>query len=1125
MTDALFSALELGSGSPAHHRTGYRLQRIEVYNWGTFDRHVWSINPEGDTSLLTGDIGSGKSTLVDAITTLLLPANRIAYNKAAGADSKERSLRSYVEGHYKSERNEATGASRPVGLRDHRSYSVILGVFVNAGFDETVSIAQVFHQKDRAGQPDRFFVTSTAPLSIDPDFSDFGADLKALRARLRTGGADVDTTFPDYSRRVRRLLGIRSEQAMELFHQTVSMKSVGNLNEFVRGHMLEPADATERVRVIVDHFENLTKAHEAVRKATEQLTVLDPLVAAADRYDAAATRHREYVAEREGVTAYVSEQALGILDRAIAAHREERDALERSKEQLILARRALVPERDRLVAERAGVGGDRLRSLDSEIPLASERVDERARRRRAYDDLLVRASLAPVDELDGFRAREAEAQTLRVEFASLQKSVDDRQVALLQQKAVTRNQLTEVSDEITSLEARRNNLPTDLVRVRERLCAALALAEDDVPFVGELLDVRQDGAEWRGAAERVLRGFALNLLVPQRTYGAISAWVNTNHLNAHLVYLRVPDRRVRTVPLDRGSEPRLSDVLDVEPGAFADYLTAELTRRADHRLVASVEELQREDRAVTREGLVRDRDRHDKDDRRRADDPRTWVLGRGSEQKLAALRAERDALESAATDLEGRLGDLDRERAALAARTEALAGLAQFTSWAEIDVVAARESLAALTAERERLVAGAPKLAEIDNHIAQLDEKDAVLSEDISQTTERIGGLGTELSGFEARQRRERAELDTLAGESLAAARALYPALMERVGRETPRTIEDCDALRSRLTQALTAAVESAQREMNGYTTSIQQQMGEVLRRWPELRTEMDASVQSIGDFRALHDRVRRDDLPRHEAEFKHQLNTNAVRELAQFHSWLRRQADEIHARVERINEALGAIDYNPGRIIRLIAEPTVSQEIRLFRSDLRDATRDMVTPDDTDAEQRFEQVRVIIEKFKGRPNHADVDRVWSRRVTDVRNWFTFAASEQDRETGAEFEHYTDSDGKSGGQKEKLAYTILAASLAYQFGLEWGVERSRDFRFAVIDEAFGRGSDVSTRYALDLFGKLGLQLLIVTPLQKVHVIEPYVSAIGFVENPTGASSRVHTLTIEEFRERQRKERK
>jgi uncharacterized protein YPO0396 len=71
--------------------------------------------------------------------------------------------------------------------------------------------------------------------------------------------------------------------------------------------------------------------------------------------------------------------------------------------------------------------------------------------------------------------------------------------------------------------------------------------------------------------------------------------------------------------------------------------------------------------------------------------------------------------------------------------------------------------------------------------------------------------------------------------------------------------------------------------------------------------------------------------------------------------------------------------------------------------------------------------------------------------VTDVRNGFLFAASERWREDGSEYEHYSDSGGKSDGQKEKLAYTILAASLAYQFGLEWGAVRSRSFRFVVID--------------------------------------------------------------------------
>jgi uncharacterized protein YPO0396 len=97
---------------------GFRLSRLEVFNWGTFDKRVWTLEPGGKNALLTGDIGSGKSTLVDAVTTLLVPAQRIAYNKAAGADAKERSLRSYVLGHYKSERNEASGHAKPVALRD-----------------------------------------------------------------------------------------------------------------------------------------------------------------------------------------------------------------------------------------------------------------------------------------------------------------------------------------------------------------------------------------------------------------------------------------------------------------------------------------------------------------------------------------------------------------------------------------------------------------------------------------------------------------------------------------------------------------------------------------------------------------------------------------------------------------------------------------------------------------------------------------------------------------------------------------------------------------------------------------------------------------------------------------------
>ena len=160
------------------------------------------------------------------------------------------------------------------------------------------------------------------------------------------------------------------------------------------------------------------------------------------------------------------------------------------------------------------------------------------------------------------------------------------------------------------------------------------------------------------------------------------------------------------------------------------------------------------------------------------------------------------------------------------------------------------------------------------------------------------------------------------------------------------------------------------------------------------------------------------------------------------------------------------------------------------------------------------------MERFRGRDGFAEADKRWTRKVSDVRNWFVFSASERYRADDTEHEHYSDSGGKSGGQKEKLAYTVLAASLAYQFGIDRAAERSRAFHFVMIDEAFGRGSDDSADFALKLFKGMGLQLLIVTPLQKIHVIEPYVASVGYVHNEDGKHSMLRNMTIEEYRAEQ-----
>ena len=226
------------------------------------------------------------------------------------------------------------------------------------------------------------------------------------------------------------------------------------------------------------------------------------------------------------------------------------------------------------------------------------------------------------------------------------------------------------------------------------------------------------------------------------------------------------------------------------------------------------------------------------------------------------------------------------------------------------------------------------------------------------------------------------------------------------------------------------------------------------------------------------------------------------------------------HARldfIEDFNEIFQKCTYDCRTQVEVNSNPDA--DIRNFQQQLKNCTEGALTgSDDTHySEQKFLQVRDLIQRFRGREGTHDLDKKWTRKVTDVRNWFVFDASERWQEDDSEFDHYQDSSGKSGGQKEKLAYTVLAASLAYQFGLEWGAVKSRTFRFVAIDEAFGRGSDDSTRYSLELFKKLNLQLLIVTPLQKIHVIEPYVSAVGLVYSRDGQESQLRNMSVKEYR--------
>lgn len=1097
--------------------SGFRLVRLEVFNWGTFDGRVWTLQLDGRNGLLTGDIGSGKSTLVDAVTTLLVPAHRIAYNKAAGADSKERSLRSYVLGHYKSERNEVTGAAKPVSLRDHNSYSVILGVFHNAGYDQTVSLAQVFWIKDAQGQPARFFLGAERDLAIATDFANFGSDIAALRKKLRSMGADLQDSFPPYAAWFRRRFGIENDQALELFHQTVSMKSVGNLTDFVRSHMLEPFEVAPRIQALIGHFDDLNRAHQAVLKAQRQVELLTPLVADC-------RRHGELVAEaenlrrcREGLRGHFAGLKLGLLDKRLGLLDEEWSRLDSQVRRLDAAREEQGRQVDELKQAISDNGGDRLERLAAEIRKKEQVRDTRQAKAARYGELAAVLGEPAATDDAAFSAQRTRFKGWREEVrnrdAELQNALTEHGVTFRQGKL----EHEQLSAEIDSLKRRRSNIDDTQIRIRAALCAALDLEVEDMPFAGELIQVREEERDWEGAAERLLRGFGLSLLVPDAHYKAVAEWVDGSHLRGRLVYFHVRARKAAELPeLHRDSLVRKLSVKPDTP--HYDWLERELAHRFDVACCTTQEQFRRETRAITRAGQIKDPGgRHEKDDRHRIDDRSRYVLGWSNSAKIAALEGKRRQLEMRLGEVGGEIGKLDTERKGLQARLDALARLEEFTSFEELDWPGVAAEIAALADERSRLESASDILKQLNERLRELQQ--ALKDTETELQAARDKRAKVEQRRSDAQALREQTALLVVEGAVDAALSAALESMRAEALGEHQLSVESCDNREQDLRKWLQDRMDAEQKRLERLTEKIIKAMASFKDGFKLETAEIDASLEAAGEYGKLLDQLNRDDLPRFVARFKELLNVNTINEIANFNAQLARERETIKERIAHINRSLGEIDYNPGCYIVLESQPSPDAEIRDFQQELRACTEGALTgsEDSQYSEAKFLQVKAIIDRFRGREGLSEQDRRWTAKVTDVRNWFLFAASERWREDDSEHEHYSDSGGKSGGQKEKLAYTILAASLAYQFGLEWGSVRSRSFRFVVIDEAFGRGSDESAQYGLKLFRQLNLQLLIVTPLQKIHIIEPFVASVGFVHNEGGRASKLRNLSIEEYR--------
>jgi len=1094
--------------------TGFRLHQLEVLNWGTFHGQVWRFPMQGKNALLTGEIGSGKSTLVDAVTTLLVPPQRIAYNKAAGAEGKERSLKSYILGYYKSEQTE-TGGSRPVALRDHRSYSVILGVFYNEGLDKTITLAQVFWLPDASAAPQRWYVGAEKSLSIAQDFSGFGSQMRSLKAQLlKQDWVEGFDSFLQYSAWFRRRFGIANPQALELFHQTVSMKQVGNLTDFVRQHMLEPFEVQERIQNLIAHFEDLSRAHEAILKAKAQIALLTPLVEKGQCHQQTSAQLTQFRMQQEGLNAFYAQKEVVLAEAKRVQCQQDLDSVQKQIERLAQQQQNAWSQLMQVKQAIAENGGQRLEGIAYEIDQLTQQLQKNQRERGRYLDLVQALGLKACEDEACFEQQKQQLEAEKLQVLQQEQQLKKEELAKQIQQDKEREALKELKAEIESLKARKNNLPKSQIELRQRLCEALNLSPDDMPFVGELIQVReQEASVWAGAIERLLRNFGLSLLVPEALYDRVAQWVARHHLAGKLVFYRT--KAVSPISTHDLPLTHLWHKLEIHPESpFYDWLQMRLVKNFDFICTDQFTDFKRSHKAIMPSGQIKFAgERHEKDDRFAIHDRRRFILGWQNLSKIAALQQEYDNLEASFNQRKQAIQALQKQLKALTNRMDAFTRLEMVADFAAIDIASPAKAIEALKAEKKALEASSNRLQVLNEQKLRIEAKLADYEAKLDKKKDRRGRLKGEIENLTQRQQQAQQRMD-----AALLTEELIQQLEQSVQKANPNkiTLSNLAAHEQKVRHWLKKQMDHLTAQLTKLEKQIVAIMVDFRQQFPLESKEVDISLEALEAYGAILHQLQTDDLVRFEAKFKAMLNENTIQEIVTFKSQLFRERDEILARIEKINQSLYEIDYNPDRYIKLVVTKNQDIDIRTFLNDLKACTEDVLSgqTDDHYNEQKFLQVKQLIERFKGREGVSEHDRRWTHKVTDVRNWFLFSASERWREDEEEFEHYSDSGGKSGGQKEKLAYTILAASLAYQFGLEKNQVRSRSFRFVVIDEAFGRGSDESAEYGLKLFKQMNLQILIVTPMQKIHIIEPFVNTVGWVHNDQGQASQLRCLTIE-----------
>ncbi len=1090
MLDTLFGLIPAASRGQQ-----WLAEDLQLVNWGGYDgAHRVRFSPEA--TLLCGGSGSGKSTLMDAYIALMMP-HTTPFNGASNGGvtgrprgDEQRNILSYGRGKLDESRTEDGTKMRVLRGDGEDTWTAVAMTWIDHDGSRFTAVRAWYIPAGARVLEDTVRVRATTDRAFDLSSLEQAAALRLSDLSIKNAGLDPVGTDREFSARLHAVLGIGAAgaggKAMSLLARIQAGQQITTVDDLYKRLVLEEPETMTTADAVVAHFDGLESTRTRMLTARQQVSALEPIRDLREKIAAAIERVQlvdevgEFSDPASLATLWRADRRLGLLREVETELRDRKNAADTSLRENRALADAAEAERDGLVEVLRLSGGDRLETAQRELREVERRLIATQSRRATLEadlraigqEATTRAEFAALVEQARAGLGDSDAKRgARAEYAE----------AISAEKTVAR-EIAELEAEAGRASGLRDNIPRALHESRELLARAAGIELEDLPFVGELVEVRTEFEPWREAFNLALGGFATTLLIDVAQLGRFRTAIDAVRTPVRLRYEGV---HTGLEEVDRRDTTTLPGRLDYQSTPFTGWLQERLDDRFGFVCVDSAVELSRHRMALTLTGQISQGSRgahggHGRDN----------VLGFSNDRRLADLARQLDeAREGLARAVENR----KRADAALDAVDERVAVYAKIVdlTWEQVDVEAVTAERDRWTAVQDEVTASNPEIARVQGQIAAAKGKAARLREEIARTTVEREQIESQWSDVIDDVDADQTVVDAAedAGRMLSADQNAFLDDRFRL-TETSRPVSASDALAA-FVAALTTAAQRLAEDRRAAADALEQQRDSVrrimvsfLERWPNPNLLPDPDA-SIDDFERILEALRTSGLHELEAEWRDSLLKLSGNDLTNLDSTLSRSIREIRDRIEPINEIMQDLPfYDDDHRLQITTRENQSEARRRFRRELREV-RALIEAASTDdeREQAYRRMsRLIGHLRRSAPDFGD--------LIDVRNHVRVSAERVDAATKQHVALYDHIGEKSGGESQELIAFIVGAALRYQLG-DAGAVRPR-YAPVFMDEALIKADAHFTKRAIGAWRGLGFQLVIGAPNDKYSAIEPHV---------------------------------